>query len=55
VFSGSGASAVSGNFTVSSGAGGEKRMRVSMRFEGSPDSCGAFIYGEVEDYTIDIQ
>jgi hypothetical protein len=55
VFSGSGTSAVSGNFTASSGASGEKRMRVSMRFEGSPDSCGAFIYGEVEDYTINIQ
>jgi hypothetical protein len=55
VFSGSGASAVSGNFTVSSGASGEKRMRVSMRYEGSPGSCGAFIYGEVEDYTVNIQ
>ncbi|MGD2092402.1 MAG: trypsin-like peptidase domain-containing protein [Candidatus Aminicenantes bacterium] len=55
VFSGSGASAVSGNFTVSSGASGEKRMRVSMSYEASPDSCGAFIYGEAEDYTINVQ
>jgi hypothetical protein len=55
VFSGSGTSAVSGNFTVSSGTSGEKRMRVSMRYEGSPDSCGAFIYGEIEDYTVNIQ
>ncbi len=55
VFSSSGTSAVSGNFTVSSGASGQKRMRVSMRYGGSPDSCGAFIYGETEDYIIDIQ
>jgi lysyl endopeptidase len=55
VFSGSGTSAVSGNFTVSSGASGEKRMRVSMRYESSPDSCGAFTYGEVEDYAINVQ
>jgi len=55
VFSGSGSSAVSGNFTVPSGTSGEKRMRVTMRYGGWPSSCGAFTYGEVEDYVIDIQ
>lgn len=55
VFSGSGASVVSGNFTVSSGVGGEKRMRVAVRYGGWPTYCGSFIYGEVEDYTANIQ
>ena len=55
VFSGSGASVVSGNFTVSTSAlSGPTRMRVSMRYGGAPTSCGTFTYGEVEDYTANI-
>ena len=30
------------------------RMRVSMRFGESPEPCGTFPYGEVEDYTVNI-
>lgn len=55
VFSGSGVSDVTGSFTVSSGASGQKRMRIAMRHKAWPVACGSFIYGEVEDYTINIQ
>jgi len=56
VFSSSGASAVTGNFTVSSSATvGDTRMRVAMRYSAAPASCGSFTYGEVEDYTATIQ
>ncbi len=55
VFSGSGISAVTGNFTVSSGASGQTRMRVAMRYGTGPVSCGSLVYGEVEDYTVNIQ
>jgi PKD repeat protein len=55
VFSGSGSSVVSGNFTVSSGtAGVVTRMRVSMSYSTYPPMCGTFTYGEVEDYTASI-
>ncbi|EAY31721.1 S8 family serine peptidase [Microscilla marina] len=33
---------------------GSTRMRVSMRYNAIPTSCGTFNYGEVEDYTINI-
>lgn len=33
---------------------GETRMRVSMKYDGIPDPCEIFDYGEVEDYTVDI-
>ena len=47
---------VSGTFTVPSGAvTGATRMRVSMKYNGIPTSCESFTYGEVEDYTINIQ
>jgi len=56
VFAGSGQSVVSGSFTVSTGASnGATRMRVSMRYGGAPANCGTFTYGEVEDYTVNIQ
>jgi len=56
VFSGTGSSVVSGSFTVSSGAAtGNTRMRVIMKYSGYAPSCGTFTYGEVEDYTVDIQ
>ncbi|MGD2085496.1 MAG: GEVED domain-containing protein [Candidatus Aminicenantes bacterium] len=56
VFSGSGRSIVSGSFTVpTSATSGNTRMRVSMKYGGYPPYCGTFYYGEVEDYTVDIQ
>lgn len=55
VFSASGTSAVSGSFTVPSGASGQTRLRVAMRQDGWPTTCGTFKYGEVEDYTVNIQ
>jgi PKD repeat protein len=56
VFSGTGSSTVSGSFTVpTSASSGSTRMRVSMRYGGYPSSCGTFTYGEVEDYTVNIQ
>ncbi|MDN4165850.1 zinc-dependent metalloprotease family protein [Cytophagales bacterium LB-30] len=46
---------VSGSFTVPAGAlSGATRMRVSMRYNTIPTSCGSFNYGEVEDYTVQI-
>lgn len=35
-------------------ASGDKRLRVSMKYNGVPTSCEAFSYGEVEDYTVNI-
>jgi chitodextrinase len=34
---------------------GNTRMRVSMKYNAIPTSCEAFSYGQVEDYTINIQ
>jgi len=46
---------VSGSFTVPVGArNGATRMRVVMRYNTMPSSCGTFNYGEVEDYTVNI-
>jgi len=56
VFSGTGSSTVSGSFTVpATAATGTTRIRVSMRYGGYPSSCGTFSWGEVEDYTANIQ
>ncbi len=56
VFSGSGSSTVSGNFTVPTSANsGNTRMRVVMKYSSYGTSCGTFTYGEVEDYTVNIQ
>jgi hypothetical protein len=46
---------VAGNFQIPAGTlSGMTRMRVSMRYGGSPPSCGTFTYGEVEDFTVNI-
>jgi len=47
---------VSGSFTVPATATlGATRMRVSMKYNGIPTACEAFSYGQVEDYTVNIQ
>ncbi len=47
---------VSGTITIPSSASlGATRMRVSMKYNGIPTSCEAFSYGQVEDYTVNIQ
>jgi PKD repeat protein len=52
----SGKSKVSASVTIPSTAiTGNTRMRVSMRYSSYPSSCGTFSYGEVEDYTVQIQ
>jgi hypothetical protein len=55
VFSGSGTSEVTGNFTVSSGAAGRLWMRVAVSYGNWPAACGSITYGEVEDYTVNIR
>jgi chitodextrinase len=46
---------VSGTFTVPTTASlGATRMRVAMRYNAVPTSCGSYTYGQVEDYTITI-
>jgi hypothetical protein len=46
---------VSGTFTIPATATlGATRMRVSMKYSGTPTSCEAFSYGQVEDYTVNI-
>ncbi|TVZ53181.1 GEVED domain-containing protein [Dokdonia sp. Hel_I_53] len=49
-------SPATGTFTVPSGAtNGDKRLRISMKYNGIPTSCETFDYGEVEDYTVTIK
>ncbi len=49
-------SPVTGTFTPPSTAQlGETRMRVSMKYNAIPTACETFEWGEVEDYTVDIQ
>ncbi|WP_309608534.1 reprolysin-like metallopeptidase [Flavobacterium sp.] len=46
---------VSGTFTIPTTATlGATRVRVSMRYNAVPTSCGSFTYGQVEDYTVNI-
>jgi len=51
VFDAAARSSVSGSFIVPSGLTGTTGMRISMRRNSAPPSCGTFDYGEVEDYT----
>lgn len=47
------ASPITGNFVVPASAlSGATRMRVSMKYNASPNPCETFTYGEVEDYTV---
>ena len=44
-----------GTFTIPATAAiGATRMRVSMKYNGTPTSCETFSYGQVEDYTVNI-
>jgi subtilisin family serine protease len=47
---------ITGSFTLpSNGVTGGTRMRVAMRYDNAPVSCGSnFDFGEVEDYCVDI-
>ena len=46
---------ISGNINIPETAlEGSTRMRVSLKWNGIPDSCESFTYGEVEDYTVEI-
>jgi hypothetical protein len=56
VYSGSGKTTKTGSFTVPSAtAKGTSRMRVTMRYNNTPTYCDSFSYGEVEDYTVNMQ
>jgi hypothetical protein len=53
--SGGGSYIYSMSFTVpSSVSTGNKKMRISLKYNSAPSSCESFAYGEVEDYTINI-
>ena len=55
VFSGSSSSAVNGTMTIPATAlPGKTIMRVAMKYDSSSTPCETFIWGEVEDYTVDI-
>ena len=50
------ATVATGSFTIPSTATlGPKRMRVAMKYSGIPASCESFSYGQVEDYSINIE
>jgi len=56
VFSKNGTTSVTGSFTPPTAAlTGATRMRVSMRYGSYPTPCLTFSYGEVEDYTANVQ
>lgn len=56
VYAGSGKTAKTSSFTVPSTAStGATRIRVSMKYSATPSYCETFTYGEVEDYTANIQ
>ncbi|HZX62896.1 MAG TPA: GEVED domain-containing protein [Bacteroidales bacterium] len=45
---------VSGNIKILSGISGQTRMRISMKYNAIPTPCEHFVYGEVEDYVLNI-
>ncbi len=46
---------VNGSITIPATAAlGSTRMRVSMKYNGTPTSCEVFSFGQVEDYTVNI-
>jgi bacillolysin len=47
-------STVNGSISIPSGASGDTRMRISMKWDAAQTACENFSYGEVEDYTISI-
>lgn len=49
----SGTGTVTGSFTVNSGVTGTTRMRIVMKYNGTPSACDAIGDGEAEDYTVD--
>ncbi|MGD8783435.1 MAG: GEVED domain-containing protein [Thioalkalispiraceae bacterium] len=56
VFSGSAMTMLTGTATIPVTARpGKTRMRVVMRWGGTPSACGSYYYGETEDFTINIQ
>jgi PKD repeat protein len=56
LFEGSGSETVSGQMTIPADTlAGTTRLRVSMRYNNYAEACGNYIYGEVEDYTLNIQ
>ena len=46
--------AVTGTITIPSDITGVRRMRISMKYDGTQTACETFSYGEVEDYNITI-
>jgi chitodextrinase len=49
------AATATGTITIPATAAlGSTRMRVSMKYNGTPTSCETFSYGQVEDYTLNI-
>ncbi|HEX9980541.1 MAG TPA: GEVED domain-containing protein [Flavobacterium sp.] len=49
------ATTATGTITIPAGATlGSTRMRVSMKYNGTPTACETFSYGQVEDYTVNI-
>ncbi len=55
VYSATSSSAVSGSIVIpETSLLGKTRMRVMMKYNGAPDACESFSYGEVEDYTVNV-
>ena len=51
-----GAVSFTGNIDVPAGATlGSTRMRIRMMYTGTPAPCGTSAYGEVEDYTVNVE
>jgi PKD repeat protein len=50
----SSSSTVTGSFTPPIDFSGQTRMRISMKWNGTPTPCETFSYGEVEDYTVEV-